>query len=65
MKEVTNQSRNVIDDSIYPISIGLDGGTQDVLMMCNLNCYYSLKCSLHSLLDNGKGHIQRPGKLQK
>ena len=33
MKEVTNQSRNVIDDSIYPISIGLDGGTQDVLMM--------------------------------
>ena len=54
MKEVTNKS------SIYPITIRLDGGTQKVvLMMCNLNCYYSAKCSLHSLLINDKGHIQR------
>ena len=65
MKEVTNQSRSVVDDSIYPITLGLDGGTQDVLMMCNLNCYFSPKCSLYPLLVNHKGHIQRPRKLQK
>ena len=64
MKEVTNQSRSVIDDSLSYHAWAV-WGTQDVLMMCNLNCYYSPKCSLHSLLVNDKGHIQRPGKLQK
>ena len=65
MKEVTNPSGKVIDDSIYPVTLGLDGGIQDVLMMCNLNCYFSPKCSLYPLLVNDKGHIQRPGKLHK
>ena len=30
MKKVTNPSGKVIDDSIYPVTLGLDGGIQDV-----------------------------------